>query len=61
MLYLKSYQEIAAAYPQVLIAQRNLAEAEGEYVRAQEMLWRAVAEIRGQLLGEGVGGMASGE
>ena len=60
-LYLRSYQQMAAAYPQVLIAQRNVAEAEVEYVRAQEMLWRSVAEIRGQLLGKDMGSIASGE
>jgi cobalt-zinc-cadmium efflux system outer membrane protein len=55
-LYLASYRQMAAAYPQVLIAQRNLAQLEVEYVAAQENLWIAVAEMQGMLV---EGGTAS--
>jgi outer membrane protein, heavy metal efflux system len=50
-LYSRSYSEMTAAYPQVLIAQRNLAQAELDYVAAAENLWLAATEIRCMLVG----------
>jgi cobalt-zinc-cadmium efflux system outer membrane protein len=53
-LYLKRFKQMAAAYPQVLIAQRNLFETQVEYVRNQVNLWMSVTMIQGLLL---TGGM----
>lgn len=56
-LYLNNYQQMAAAYPQVLIAQRTLFQLQADYVAALENLWRTVAEIRGLLLVDGLEGI----
>lgn len=49
-LYLNSYRQMAAAYPQVLIAQRTFFQLQVDYVAALENLWRTVVEIQGLLL-----------
>ncbi len=54
-LYLSKYRQMAAAYPQVLIAQRTLFQLQEDYVAALENLWRAASEIRGFLLVDGPG------
>ena len=53
-LYLAKFKEMAAAYPQALIAQRTLFQAGIEYVSAVENVWRAVVPLRGYLLTEGL-------
>lgn len=53
-LYLQSYQQMAAAYPQVLIAQRTHFQLQVDYVDALVDLWRSVVEIRGLLLVDGL-------
>ena len=53
-LYLDSFRKMAAAYPQVLIAQRNLFQAREDYIEALVNLWQSVVQIRGQLLYSGV-------
>lgn len=53
-LYLQSYQQMAAAYPQVLIAQRTHFQLQVDYVDALVDLWRSVLEIRGLLLVDGL-------
>jgi outer membrane protein, heavy metal efflux system len=53
-LYLAKFKEMAAAYPQALIAQRTLFQAGIEYVSAVENLWRAVVPLQGYLLTEGL-------
>jgi cobalt-zinc-cadmium efflux system outer membrane protein len=52
-LYLTKFKEMAAAYPQVLIAQRALLQAGVEYVSAVENVWKSVVPLRGYLLTEG--------
>jgi outer membrane protein, heavy metal efflux system len=52
-LYKESFEKRRAAYPQVLIAQRNYFQIATEYVEALEKLRRAEAEIRGLLLVDG--------
>lgn len=52
-LYLESFQRRRAAYPQVLIAQRNFFQITSEYVEALDQLRRAEVEIRGLLLVDG--------
>jgi len=49
-LLLSSFREMAAAYPQVLIAQRNWFQLQEEYARAAVNVWRSAVEIQGLLL-----------
>ncbi len=58
-LYLQRYQQMAAAYPQVLIAQRTLFQAQVAYAAALTTLWRAVVEVRGLLLVDGLAAPAA--
>jgi cobalt-zinc-cadmium efflux system outer membrane protein len=51
-LYLARHQQMAAAYPQVLLAQRTYFEAESRYVDALERLWESVVLLSGMLLSE---------
>lgn len=51
-LYLARYREMAAAYPQVLVAQRTLFQMTDQYFENLERAWRAVLRIRGFLLDE---------
>ena len=53
-LYLRKFQQMAAAYPQVLIAQRTFFQVRVEYVRALVELWQNVVQIRGMLLTGGL-------
>jgi cobalt-zinc-cadmium efflux system outer membrane protein len=52
-LYRDSFNRRRAAYPQVLIAQRNFFQIGSEYVDALDRLRRAEVEIRGLLLTDG--------
>lgn len=53
-LYLERFREMAAAYPQVLIAQRNLAQVRADYVRALVDVWQNAVLLRGLLLTGGL-------
>ncbi|MDO8678632.1 MAG: TolC family protein [Acidobacteriota bacterium] len=53
-LYLARYREMAAAYPQVLIAQRNLFELWTRYLESLEDGWQAALRIQGFLSGDGL-------
>ena len=46
-LYQTNYQNMAAAYPQALIAQRTLFQLEVDYVQALESVWQSAIGIRG--------------
>jgi cobalt-zinc-cadmium efflux system outer membrane protein len=69
-LYLARYREMAAAYPQVLVAQRTLFQVSDQYVTFAEMAWMASLRLEGLLLeggldaptrvGESVGSAGSG-
>ena len=50
-LYLARYQEMTAAYPQVLIARRTWIQANLDYIDALEELYRSALPLRGFLLG----------
>ncbi len=52
-LYLSSFQQMRAAYPQVLIAQRNQYQLEVDNVKALTNQWIAALKIQGSLLSEG--------
>jgi cobalt-zinc-cadmium efflux system outer membrane protein len=59
-LYLGSFQQMAASYPQVLIAQRTLFQLRADHVGALVELWRSATLIRGLLAAGGLeapGGM----
>jgi outer membrane protein, heavy metal efflux system len=49
-LYLASFQQMAAAYPQVLIAQRNQYQLEVEYVQALRRASILAVQLQGHLL-----------
>ena len=53
-LYLKSYRGMAAAYPQVLIAQRTLFQLQTDYIAALENLWANSIALKGFLLTDGL-------
>ena len=53
-LYLKSFQQMAAAYPQVLIAQRTLFQVCTDYVQEIVTLRQSIVEIEGLLLTDGL-------
>ena len=53
-LYLARYREGAAAYPQVLIAQRTLFDMTTEYLDHLENAWVAGLRLQGLLVGEGL-------
>jgi cobalt-zinc-cadmium efflux system outer membrane protein len=60
-LYLTSYRQMAAAYPQVLIAQRNLFELSTRYLQSLEDGWQAALRIQGFLAGDGLQPPAGGD
>jgi cobalt-zinc-cadmium efflux system outer membrane protein len=53
-LYLTRYREMAAAYPQVLVAQRTFFEVSTEYLRSLNDAWRAAVQLQGFLAGDGL-------
>ncbi|MBA3357041.1 MAG: TolC family protein [Pyrinomonadaceae bacterium] len=56
-MYLSSFRQMAAAYPQVLIAQRTLFQVEAEYARALINLRQSGVGLRGFLLSGGLDAM----
>ena len=52
--YLGNFRQMAAAYPQVIIAQRNLFQLQEDYVAALVSTWQRSVEMQGLLL---MGGM----
>ena len=53
-LYLQKYHEGAAAYPQVLIAQRTLFQLETNYIARLENAWINAVALQGLLLTDGL-------
>lgn len=53
-MYLSNFKQMAAAYPQVLIAQRTLFQVEVEYARALIQLHQSAVGLRGFLLTGGL-------
>jgi cobalt-zinc-cadmium efflux system outer membrane protein len=53
-LYLSRYREMAAAYPQVLVAQRTFFELSTEYLESVRDAWRAALQLQGFLAGDGL-------
>jgi outer membrane protein, heavy metal efflux system len=62
-LYLTSFRQMAAAYPQALIAQRTFFQTQAEYVRALVDVWRNSTLLQGFMLTgalDAPGGISSG-
>lgn len=57
--YRRSFERMAAAYPQVLVARRNLLELEKEYAAALMDVWDSAIEIEGLLLSGGLSAPAA--
>ena len=53
-LYLNRYSNMAAAYPQVLIAQRTLFQLQTDYIASLENLWVSTVTLKGFLLTDGL-------
>ena len=53
-MYAKKYQEIASAYPQVLIAQRTLMQLEVSYINALETFATSSVSLQSYLLTDGL-------
>jgi outer membrane protein, heavy metal efflux system len=53
-LYLQKYNNMAAAYPQVLIAQRTFFQLRTDYVNALETLWVNTVALKGFMLTDGL-------
>jgi cobalt-zinc-cadmium efflux system outer membrane protein len=53
-MYTKKYREMAAAYPQVIIAQRTLMQLEVAYVNALEAFAKSLLELQSFLLTDGL-------
>ena len=58
-LYLARYKEMAAAYPQVLIAQRSLMQLTNEYLAQAEQLWSSVVQRETLLSGSAGAGRST--
>jgi len=59
-MYLANFRQMAASYPQVLIAQRTLFQVEAEYARALVSLRRTSVGLRGFLLAGGLDAVGEG-
>ncbi|HLG16167.1 MAG TPA: TolC family protein [Blastocatellia bacterium] len=53
-VYLASFKQMAAAYPQVLIAQRTMFQVRADYVTALVNVWQNAVRIQGYLLTGGL-------
>jgi cobalt-zinc-cadmium efflux system outer membrane protein len=53
-MYLSRYREMAAAYPQVLVAQRTFFEMSTEYLQSLSEAWQAALQLQGFLAGDGL-------
>ena len=49
-LYLRSFRQMAAAYPQVIISQRNLFQLQEDYTATLVAAWQRSVEVEGLLL-----------
>ena len=58
-LYAARFEEMIAAYPQVLAARRSVLQLRASYVRAWESMWMSAIAIRGALLTDGLAAVSS--
>lgn len=59
-LYLANYRKMAAAYPEVVVAQRAWYGLEASYVSALRRWWISAIRLRGFMLTRGLGAMPDG-
>ncbi len=62
-LYLTSFRQMSAAYPQVLISQRTFFQVRAEYIRALVDVWQNATQLQGFMLTgalDAPGGMSTG-
>jgi cobalt-zinc-cadmium efflux system outer membrane protein len=59
-LFLARYKQMAAAYPQVLVAQQTLVTLSREYLASVDHVWRAALALQGLLAGDGLMAPGSG-
>ncbi len=60
-LYRTKYQQMGAAYPQVLVSQRTLFQLQVEYIRALERVWITVIALQNYTVSSGSNGALSYE
>jgi cobalt-zinc-cadmium efflux system outer membrane protein len=53
-LYLRKYQQMGAAYPQVLVSQRTYFQLQISYIHALEQLWRDAIALQNYTLTDGL-------
>ena len=53
-LYLQKYQQMGAAYPQVLVSQRTLFQLQVGYINALETLWTTAIDLQNYALSSGL-------
>jgi cobalt-zinc-cadmium efflux system outer membrane protein len=53
-LYLAKYQNMAAAYPQVLVSQRTLFQLQAGYIKALENVWMSAIALQNYTLSSGL-------
>lgn len=53
-LYLMKYQQMAAAYPQVIVSQRTLFQLEVGYINALEQVWMTAVALQNYTLSDGL-------
>ena len=59
-LYLQKYNNMAAAYPEVIISQRTLFQLQESYVQALGELWTTAVQLQNYLLADGMSAPAAG-
>lgn len=59
-LYLQKYNNMAAAYPEVIISQRTLFQLQESYVQALGELWTRAVLLQNYLLADGMSAPAAG-
>ncbi len=60
-LYLMKYQQMAGAYPQVLISQRTLFQLQADYIHALERVWNNALALQNYTLSGGLEEVMDGE
>jgi outer membrane protein, heavy metal efflux system len=58
-LYRANYQSMAAAYPQVLIAQRTLFQLQVDYIQSLATAWQSALQIQTYGLSDGLASPAT--
>jgi cobalt-zinc-cadmium efflux system outer membrane protein len=54
-LYLAKYQQMGAAYPQVIVSQRTLFQLQAGYINALQQVWMTAIALENYTLAGGLG------